>query len=130
MGVTSNEAKRHWNAAHYTQVKVSITTELAAKFKAMCLAEGVSMASEISRFMSENTSGLRSAKPLASPYATRTQRRKELSQLIIKLGAIMDAEQPYLDNIPDNLKNSRFYDAAVLSVSVFEEALNILADAY
>ena len=130
MGATSNDAKRRWNAAHYTQVKVSIPAELAAAFKAMCLAEGVSMASEISRFMSEKTSGRRSAKPHASPFETRPKRRKELSELIIKLGAIMDAEQCYMDNIPDNLQNSRFYDAAEHSVSLLEEALNILGDAY
>ena len=130
MGITSNEAKQRWNAAHYTQVKVSVSSELAAAFKAKCAADGVSMASILSRFMSEVTSGHHAVKNPIDPYKTRPQRRKALNIMIAQLGSIMDAEQSYLDNIPENLQNSRFYDAAEHSISVFDEALNILAEAY
>jgi hypothetical protein len=130
MGITSNEAKQRWNTTHYTQVKVSVSSELAAAFKAKCVADGVSIASELSRFMSEETSGHHAAKTSINPYKTRPQRRKALNTMIDQLGALMAAEQSYLDNIPENLQNSRFYNAAEHSISVFDEALNILTEAY
>jgi hypothetical protein len=130
MGATSNEAKRRWNAGHYAQVKVSVPPDLAAAFKAKCAAVGVSMASEISRFMSGEISGRRKAMPPEDLFETRPQRRKALSAMIVKLEKLMDAEQNYLGNIPENLQGSRFYDAAEHAVSSFEEALAILSEAY
>jgi len=130
MGAPSNEAKYRWNSSHYTQVKISVPPELAAAFKAKCETDGVSMASQISRFMGEQTSGRRLVKPSKNPYETRPQRRKALSVIISQLDAILDAEQCYLDNIPENLQSSRFYDAAELSVSALVEALLTLNDAY
>ena len=130
MGATSNEAKRRWNAANYTQIKVSLPQELAAAFKAKCAAEGVSMASEIARFMSGEISGRRSPKPSKDLFETKPQRRKVLAAMIADLEKLMDAEQNYMDNIPENLQASRFYDAAEHAVSSFEEALGILSEAY
>jgi len=130
MGATSNESKHRWNASHYTQVKISVPSELAAAFKAMCAAEGVSMASEISRFMREKIAGSRPVKTSSNPYETRPLRRKALYTMIDQLNAVMDAEQVYLDNIPENLHNSRFYEAAECSISALEEALGILSEAY
>lgn len=71
MGITSNEAQQRWNAAHYTQVKVSVPTELAAAFKVVCVAEGVSIASKIARFMREETSVCHPVKLSIDPYKTR-----------------------------------------------------------
>jgi hypothetical protein len=130
MGATSNETKQHWNADHYTQVKVSVPPELAAAFKAKCAVAGVSMASEISRFMLEYINKRSLSKSPINPFETRPQRRKAFNVIIEQLRAIMDAEQAYLDNIPENLQNSRFYDAAETSISALDEALDILSDAY
>jgi hypothetical protein len=131
MGATSNESKQRWNASRYTQVKVSIEPELAKAFKARCAAKGVSVASEISRFMSSETGGGRFPKPRPpDPYATRQKRRRALKALVDQLEAIMDAEQRYLDAIPDNLQGSRHYDEAEQAVSAFEEAMTSLAEAY
>jgi len=130
MGATSNETKQHWNADHYTQVKVSVPPELAAAFKAKCAVAGVSMASEISRFMLEYINKRSLSKSPINPFETRPQRRKAFNVIIEQLRAIVDAEQAYLDNIPENLQNSRFYDAAETSISALDEALDILSDAY
>jgi len=130
MGATSNDAKQRWNSSRYAQVKVSVRPELAEAFKAKCKAENVSIASEISRFMTMETCGRAAKTPLQDPYSTRAKRRKELNGLIGKLEAIMESEQSYMENIPENLQTSRYYEAAEQSVSALEEALDILAEAY
>ena len=130
MGATSNESKQSWNASHYTQLKVSVPPELAATFKARCKEKNVSMASEISRFMSIETKGCRPAKSAAGPYATRQKRRKALKSLVDQLEALMGAEQSYLENIPENLQSSCRYEDAEQTVSALEEALEILGEAY
>ena len=131
MGRTSNEAKQHWNANHYTQLKISVDPELVAAFKAKCISEGVSMASEISKFMTVKTSGV-SSPPLVStlPYGTRQKRRKAISKMIAMLTDIKDAEQGYLDRIPVNLQSSDLYEAAEETVGILEEAADILLEAY
>lgn len=130
MGATSNKAKQRWNNAHYVQVKVSVQPEIAVAFKARCLATNVSMASVISKFMAGQDAVKCSQKTSADPYATRQKRRMALNALIQQLHSIMCAEQGYLENIPDNLRNSQTYEVAENSVSAFEEALEILEGAY
>jgi hypothetical protein len=49
----TNAYKQRWEAEHYKQIKISVRRELTAAFKADCEAAGVSMAGEISAFMSE-----------------------------------------------------------------------------
>ena len=123
MGATSNQAKQRWNNAHYTQVKVSVQPEIAAEFKKKCQDKGVSMASEISRFMSRENK-----KP--DICSTRQRRRKALFLTIAGLEEILNAEKQYWDNIPINLKNGPAYEAAELAVSTLEEALDLLYHAY
>ncbi len=126
----AQEAKRRWNAAHYTQVKVSVKPQLAEAFKAKCALDGVSMAGEISRFMLTQTAGQAESKTRTNPYATRPKRRGAVKLIIKQLNLILDAEQGYLDNIPLNLQNSAPHDAAELTVSALEEALSFLSEAY
>jgi hypothetical protein len=123
MGKTSNQAKQRWNQTHYTQIKVSIQPEIAEEFKRKCQAKGVSMASEISRFMSrENRKH--------DICSTRRRRKKALFVLIAQLEEIRDAEKEYWDNIPINLQNGPAYEAAGQAVSTIEEAYEILYHAY
>jgi hypothetical protein len=123
MGHTSNEAKQHWNNSHYTQVKISVQPEIAAKFKAKCQAKGVSLASEISRFMSgENKK--------TAVCSTRQRRRKALVSVIAQLEEICYAEKDYCDNIPINLQNGERYEAAQQAFTAMEEALSLLYQAY
>ena len=131
MGNASNEAKYRWNQAHYTQLKLSLNPEIAAAFKQSCLAKEVSMASEITRFMTENSAGADSSKSSQSvAVATRLQRRKAVKHILDLLGSIIDAETQYMENIPQNLRNSRNYDIAEQSLDALEEALDLLENAY
>jgi hypothetical protein len=123
MGKTSNEAKWRWNCNHYTQIKVSVQPEIATKFKAKCQTKGVSMASEISRFMSGENK-----KP--DICSTRQRRRKALVSVITQLEEIFYAEKQYWDNIPINLQNAPAYEAAEQAATAMEEALGLLYQAY
>ena len=123
MGKTSNEAKQRWNYAHYTQIKVSVQPKIAAEFKKKCQAKGVSMTSEISRFMSRENKN-------PDICSTRRRRKKALFVLIAQLEEIRDAEKEYWDNIPINLQNGPAYEAAEQAVSAIEEAYAILCHAY
>jgi hypothetical protein len=122
---TANEVKTRWNRDHYVQVKISVNPDIAAAFKSKCQADGVSMASELSRFMSGQT-----PRPTPLPCATRPLRRKALSVIISQLYVVADAESAYLENIPQNLQNSVRYENAERSVSALNDALDILAEAY
>jgi hypothetical protein len=126
MGTTSNQAKERWNNSHYTQVKVSVQPEIAAKFKAKCQTKGVSMASELSRFMSGDN---KRDKP-KDISSTRQKRRKALVEVITQLEEICYAEKDYWDNIPINLQNGERYEAAEQAYSAMEEALALLYQAY
>jgi len=123
MGHTSNEAKQRWNHSHYTQVKVSVQPEIAKAFKRKCQDKGVSMASEISRFM---------GKTIKEPdsCSTRQRRRKALGSVIVQLEEICDAEKEYWDNIPINLQNGERYEAAEQAYTAMEEALSLLYQVY
>lgn len=123
MGKSSTESKQRWNDSHYTQVKVSVQPEIAETFKAKCQAKGVSMASEITRFMSGENK-----KP--DPCSTRKYRRKALASVIIQLENICDAEKQYWDNIPINMQNGERYEAAEQAYTAMEEALELLYQAY
>ena len=115
------------NTEQLVQVKIRVTPEIAAAFKARCRAAGVSVSGEISRFM--DAAGA-CAKSGASPVATRRQRRKAVETLITQIEAVMGAEQQYIDNIPDNLRGSCYHEAAGETVANLEEALCILREAY
>jgi len=123
MGRTSNESKQSWNKAHYTQVKVSVQPEIAAAFKKKCQTKGVSMASEIARFMSGEIKK-------ADTCSTRGRRRKALIYVIAQLEEICDAETQYWHNIPINLQNGESYESAEQAANAMEEALGLLYDAY
>jgi hypothetical protein len=123
MGYTSNEARQRWNNSHYTQVKISVRPEIAAKFKAKCQAKGVSLASEISRFMSgENKK--------SDTCGARQRRRKALVSVIAQLEEICYAEKEYWDNIPVNPRNGERYEEAEQAYTAMEEALSLLYQAY
>jgi len=123
MGATSNEAKQRWKDGNYTQVNVSLPPETVTAFKAKCSAAGVSMRSEISKFMDGGV-------PAPISVKTRRDRRKAVKAMIRRLEAVIAAETGYAENIPENLQGSVFHEAAEDTVSELEEALAILSEAY
>jgi hypothetical protein len=113
------------------QLKISIERDLAERFKASCTARGVSMASEISRFMRES-SGTSLSSPMAMPDSTSTRRRRSnaAARIAVCLRAIAEAEEDYKENIPENLKSGVAYDAAAAAVDALEEAISLLEEAF
>jgi hypothetical protein len=111
----------------YTQIKVSVASELAAAFKSACIANDVSMAGELSRFMAKLTGlPVRSAAPLG----TRRQRRNELKKITKRLESMLENERRYMENIPENLQGSSVFETAAESVEALEETIEILGSVY
>jgi hypothetical protein len=54
----ATQAKKRWNAAHYTAVKVSIAPDVATAFKNACTEVGVSMAGKLPAREQMNDSSL------------------------------------------------------------------------
>jgi len=130
MGKTSTASKHKWNTEHYTQVKVSVLPEIAQAFKEQCKVNGVSMAGEISRFMSGAVNESSPAKKSALGVETRAQRRKTLAVLIRQLAKVVAAEAEYRERIPENLQNSCRYEAADCAIANMENALDCLNEVY
>jgi hypothetical protein len=88
------------------------------------------MASEFKRFMCErcNESNPQKSDPFRTK--TRSQRKKSLETLIPKIELLLAAEEQYMEAIPENLRNSCRYEAAEQTVSVLEESLEMLGEAY
>jgi hypothetical protein len=131
VGDTSSAVKQRWNEKNYTQVKAWVPQEIAAGFKAECKAANISMASELTRFMSSGASpprGVGKGRPLA--IITRPQRRKAVEAIIQELQDILEAENGYIDHMPPGVSESARRDAADEAVEALEEALEALGRAY
>jgi hypothetical protein len=127
----SNSAKVKWNAANYAQVKAFINPELAASFKATCANAGVSMASVLSQLMAEYCAAPISKKTtVTNPVSTKKKRRNTVRALIHQLEQVRDAEEQAKENIPENLRGAGIFDASEESVSLLEEAIEILEGVY
>jgi hypothetical protein len=123
-------AKQRWNEKHYKQVKVNVDPQIAAEFKAACEAAGVSMASELGLFMSQKACMKQLTVPKKDPVATRPLRRKALRSVIDFLQQIQDAEEGYMNRIPENLQGGKGHDEAEDAVNLLGEAIQILESIY
>ena len=110
----------------FTQVKVSVDSQIAAAFKQACLASGVSMASVLSNYMAKFSRAAPDSNS-PSPLSTKRQRRNATDKVIAQLRQILLSEESYRDRIPDNLRSSPFSDSADLWVSALEDAIDSLA---
>ena len=147
----SGSTKDRWNASHYVQVKISTKPETAASFKAACAAADVSIASVLSKFMTEysqnngasghnGANGSRQAPRLCrtcykanldvSPFSTRRKRRAAIKAIISQIEQIAAAEKTSRDNIPKNLQESDVYEASDESLGLLVEVKDLLADIY
>jgi hypothetical protein len=89
----------------------------------------VSMTSEIARFMTETVS--RRAAPKAVPdLSARKLRRKTVRDIVAALTKILDAEENYLSNIPENLQSGPAYAASEQTSESLSEAIECLSEAY
>jgi hypothetical protein len=136
MGKTSNASKQKWNAANYTQVKVSVPTELASAFKSACSSADTSMAKVISDFMKSycskhDPSPTKTAAVWHSGnISTRPLRRREAAKIARHLEDMRDAEEDYMARMPENLQGSSRYDSAEQSVESLTDAIAALEAAY
>jgi len=126
----SNKTKQRWNAAHYTQIKVSVDPETATAFKNACAAADVSMASVLSKFMADYTQQSLKEKPPSDPFATRRQRRNTIKTIISQMEKVALAEECYRDNIPENLQGSKRYDDADQSLAAMHEVIELMSEIY
>jgi len=130
----SREAVGKWNKEHYSQFKVSVEKELASAFREACANEKTSAAGVVKAFMREYLGRERPAAasaPAQGPRAsTRGERRKEVRAAIDGLTRVRDAEEAYMDNIPDNMQGGARFEAAAQTVSMLDDALDALREAY
>jgi len=120
MGKPSSIVKQRWNSANYTQIKAQVRPETASAFKAACAASGTSMSSELIAFMEEFANPQQNALPFMK-VKTLGDRRKAMRTVIKLLTEIRDAEETYMENMPESLQSSSRYEMA-------EERLDSLSD--
>jgi hypothetical protein len=129
----SKIARDKWNAEHYTHINIAIDKQLAVSFKDNCRRNGASVAGTIVSFIREHL-GLEKVQgnpsPMTTSLSTRACRRNELDGVIDTLEKILDAEEGYLDRIPENLQGSSRAETATHSIDMLSDAIDTLRDAY
>ena len=63
-------------------------------------------------------------------FSTRHKRRGAIKAIHACLSKIRDAEQRYLENVPDNLLSSDSVDVGECAVDALDEIIGLLADVY
>ena len=112
-----------------TQVKITVSTEVANAFKITCKSNNISMTAVLSDFMCKYS---KTATPngYAPNLSMRRQRKAATQAIICQLERIRANEENYRDNIPANLSGGSGYEAAEQCISILDEALDLLASAY
>jgi hypothetical protein len=111
------------------QLKVSIDADLADAFKAVCAAQGVSMASRIAAIIRAETGSPPAAPSARPPLLTRRQRRRAAHLCAKEVERIRDAEDAYRNRIPENLSGGEAYCAAEEATAALGEAAELLHEA-
>jgi hypothetical protein len=114
------------------QVKILVDGQLAAAFKAACRDSGISMASELAGYMAMRTDTAKKMPPQGKPVRTGTRRDRRCSMraIVSMLTSVRDAEEAYMDRIPDSLRNGPAYEAAECAVCAIDEAISLLSEAF
>ena len=107
-----------------TQVKFTIEADIVSAFRTRCAAEGVSMTSEIRKWMNHCLP----ARDARFDTSARPRRRKAVQEIIGLLNSIMDMEAEYRDGIPEQF--AQRYEAADRACEMLAEAINCLEDAF
>ena len=131
MKSAANQAKTRWNANNYTQVKVHVNPEIASAFKETCQKDKISMASALSKFMSEYSKC--TTKDDISTLKDSTNRRKRrriLEEVILIMESIRNGEQELLENMPENLRGSSNYEITEEITSKLDDIIDLLNDVY
>jgi hypothetical protein len=110
------------------QLKIWVDPALAEAFANVCALAKTSMAKEISTFMARRAG--ESVRASVHGIATRKDRRMAIRKIMTELETVRDAEELYMDRIPDNLQGSPAYDAASEAVEAIEQAMAALEEAF
>jgi len=63
-------------------------------------------------------------------YDRRNKRRKAVGMILSQLEDIRTAESQYMENMPENFRNSSRYEAAMYAVDSIDAAINSLSNAF
>jgi len=129
MGKTSSQVKQKWNEKHYTSVKVAVKPQTAADFKAACAAAGTSMACELANFMNIYVNPPQE-KYIPKNVKTLGNRRKAMAVILTLMTEMRDAEDEFMNNMPENLQSSSRYEEADERLSSLDEVLDTIKDLY
>ena len=106
------------------QIKFTIESNIVSKFKIKCKSEGVSMTSVIRQYMLTG----KPAKNNKLKTDTRPQRKKAVLSIIDMLNDIMQMEQQYRDNIPEQFQSR--YEISDQTCEQISQAIICLEDAF
>jgi hypothetical protein len=112
------------------QVKIYADRELAETFKALCAKGGTSVTAELSGYMRRRTHLKEPASVTGNHTDRRWQRKAAANRIVSLLVKIRDAEESYLDSIPENLCGGPMAEAAGETVDRLNEAIDALEEAY
>jgi len=127
----ANRAKAKWNAAHYKQLKFSVSQEISAAFKAACENAGVSMAGEVSQFMAEYSAVTIARKTESvGALSTRRKRRRVVAEMALQMECVLEAEIRSHERVPENLRGLSAYEDDGERISSMEEAAELLRTIY
>ena len=125
------EAKKRWNTANYKQLNISVRPELAESFRLACEQTGFPMREILITFMAGySKTPITPNKKHEANYTDRRSRRKAIKNIINRLEKILDAEEQYMMNIPENLSTSSRYESAEQAVEIMGEIIERLHDVY
>jgi hypothetical protein len=119
-------SKDDWNAERYTQIKAYVPKDIAAGFKKKCEAAGVSMSGVLIDCMRDADV----EKPDDPDLSARKLRRRELRSVVGRLEKILEAEEDYMNRIPENLVGSVRHYNADRAVELLTDAVRTLEDVY
>ena len=106
------------------QIKFTIESDIVSAFKTRCKLEGVTMTSVIRQYMKTS----QPAKEAKIKTDTRPLRRKAVSEIISLLNGIMQMEEQYRDNIPEQFESR--YESADQACEQLSQAISCLEDAF
>ena len=124
MGTAAYQADTRMQAK-LTQVKVSVDPHIASAFKEACAVSNISMAAELTRFMTDYSNSLMKDRD-APGYSTRRKRRTIIKRIITELEQLKAAEERLVDNAPENLQDAPIYEAAGEYISIFDDVIDQL----
>jgi hypothetical protein len=124
--------QKRWNAENYKQFNIALRPKLIEAFREACVQNNVAMRAVLVSFMSEYASAPPSSQNQKDKhnFQRRNDRRKSVGLIISQLEAICAAEIQYMENMPENLKNSSRYEAAEHAVDSINDAIELLVDAF